>query len=152
MSVPEPPNTTPRVHLRASVMGAGYALCTSHAFRRLPQALRALTPEGWSVHRPAPAPLLFLFLSGAARLSLDLCPRLPGAAPPKNKKWGVGCPRVYTQTTPPGFGPGQFRSGFAPTCSDQHGPQAACKVEGASPALQTLREFHHRSSNYALRT
>jgi hypothetical protein len=36
------------------------------------------------------------------------------ATPPKNKKRGVGCRRVYTPVTPPGFGLRRIHLGFAP--------------------------------------
>ncbi len=53
------------------------------------------------MYRPAHVLILFLFLGGAAGRRLDLTPRIPGeAAPPKNKKIGVGGLRVYTQANP----------------------------------------------------
>ena len=80
----EPPNSTG-------------GTCT-HA---LPQPSRVAA--GWPVYRSAHVQIPFLFLGGAAKEGLGLCPHFPIAGPPKNKQQGGGCLRVYTQATPPGF-------------------------------------------------
>jgi hypothetical protein len=77
--------------------------CTLYESLRQSQALGDQTPEGWPVYRRAHVQTFVLFLGGAALGRRRHNPRGRLAAPPKNKKRDVGCPRIYTKATPPGL-------------------------------------------------
>ena len=110
------------------------------------------------MYSPAYLQIFFLFLGGAAMRRLELCPRFPRAAPPKNKKRGVGGSQGYTQAAPNGvYGPqsdgGKFHfssCSISPFSETERIPPENCAGHGAVPGRRwspSLRASSRRHSH-----